>query len=197
MTGRSSSPPEDVTPSLPGLPPTPCPGCCPGRHLPFIAAFLYTKTPHPRFPKLYPPPSPSPPTQRMETHWLHALPMGFTIPGTSCAACHRSRPFPPPIKQTRLFRGAPSTFLYLFLFLPLPASVPEGLRDNGGAGDSGRGMKQPRGPGEGHTFGLHGECQWLGKGGWENPALWYKHHRMHPRIPRPSALGDSMESTPA
>lgn len=188
MTGRSSSAPGDVIPTLPGLPPAPCPGCCPGVTSPSSPPFFTPKQPSLRVSSLLNftrrPPRHLPPSPWKERRWLCAFPVGFTIPGTSCAACHRSRPFPPPIKQTRSFRGAPSAFLYLFLFLCrcLPQSLGRDLGEV--QGDSGRVMEQPRGHSEGNTFGLHWECQWLGKGGSGTP----EHRRMHPRIPRPSGI---------
>lgn len=82
-------------------------------------------------------------------------------------------PFPPPSNHTRLLQGAPSTFLSVFLFLPWSLRSVLGDSNDAAPGHS-----------AGHTFGLHGECQCLGKGGWRNPAS------LHPR-----ALGDSMEPT--
>lgn len=106
------------------------------------------------------------------------IPDGIYDPKDFLCCLSLLSPFPPPSKHTRLLQGSPSTFLSVFLFLPWSLRSVLGDSNDAAPGHS-----------AGHTF---GECQWLGKGGWGNPASLHPcswgFHRTHPGVAK-AALG--------
>lgn len=164
MTGRSSSPPGDVIPSLPGLPPAPCPGHCPGVTSPPSPPFYAPKHP-PQTPSALPAALPVTSTQPGEGNTLAScIPSGIYHPGDFLRCLSSLSPLP-------VCFGAllPHFLIYFYFYFCRRLSRSLGQDFRGGAGDSGRARKSPELTVKG-TLGLVSTGNSWGKEGRENPA---------------------------